>query len=90
MKTQKLGQEAAFATSCENLQSEQTWQSGMSKRFYAACAAMQGIVSNNELRHALALDSSNAHFNPEKLSHDAFLIKYAYQLADELLRQEGG
>jgi len=46
---------------------------GMSKRFYAACAAMQGIVSSNECGIA---------HNPETV------VKWAYALADELLKQE--
>lgn len=44
---QKLGQESAFPTDVRDsgalFNKECT---GMSKRFYAACAAMQGLLSN--------------------------------------------
>lgn len=41
----KLGQEPAF--SCVTGDTSNGYlQEGMSKRFYAACAAMQGILSN--------------------------------------------
>ena len=76
MKKEKLGQEPAFATSCENLQSQETWQSGMSKRFYAACAAMQGLISTGKY-------TENGAYNP-------VIGKISFKLADELLRQEGG
>jgi hypothetical protein len=39
----KLGQEPAFAKETLPIYG----QIGMSKRFYAACAAMQGILANN-------------------------------------------
>ena len=44
MATEKLGQEPAFATSAQ-LEGEPIYQAGMSKRFYAACAAMQGMLA---------------------------------------------
>ena len=49
---------------------------GISKRFYAACAAMQGILANPKV---------------ELLGKDVItitLIKSSYKLADELLKQE--
>ena len=54
---------------------------GMSKRFYAACAAMQGLISN---------------YPKERLVNDGFIactdhaqiVGQAYELADELLKQE--
>ena len=48
-------------------------QSGMSKRFYAACCAMQGIMSSNECG----------------VGHSPVTaVKWAYAIADELLTQE--
>lgn len=52
---------------------------GMSKRFYAACAAMQGILASP---------------GNEPKSEETFpeyyrkLVKASYMLADELLKQE--
>lgn len=54
---------------------------GISKRFYAACAAMQGLI---------------IHFPYERTVNNGYialvdhtdLIKQSYQLADELLKQE--
>jgi hypothetical protein len=67
----KLGQEPAFATSSvRNINREPTvvYTDGMSKRFYAACAALQS-------GHCLCPTTERT-------------IKYAYELADELLKQE--
>jgi len=49
---------------------------GMSKRFYAACAAMQGLlVAGGTIRNeSIAVEE---------------LITISYGLSDELLRQEG-
>ena len=50
---------------------------GISKRFYAACAAMQGTLSNpNGLQ-----SNGNAHTYVS-------LVEHCYKCADELLRQE--
>lgn len=56
---------------------------GMSKRFYAACAAMQGIMANYELLQAY-IKGSGANGK----SHLSFVAEYAYEAADELLKQE--
>ena len=42
MENEKLGQEPAFPMS----QPINEYEIGMSKRFYAACAAMQGFISS--------------------------------------------
>lgn len=47
---------------------------GISKRFYAACAAMQGLLS--------------AYSGDKHLPSDNEIISSAYDLADELLKQE--
>jgi len=69
-----LGQEPAFPMS----DGRDFAPVGMSKRFYAACAAMQGILSSN----------------PEYLHGNisapiaSYAAEYSYQIADELLKQE--
>ena len=75
---QKLGKEPAFPDPSRGMEqsiSNQTpWANpeGMSKRFYAACAAMQGLLSNS-----LAIDSEFDN-----------ICKAAFMAADELLKQE--
>lgn len=75
---QKLGQEPAFATSAD-LCGEAVYQEGMSKRFYAACAAMQGLLSNSFVNTALSQ-------NPEVQNTE--VVNKAYAIADELLKRE--
>jgi len=78
MNDEKLGQEPAFA--CMYGTSENGYlQEGMSKRFYAACMAMQGLLSNHVYMDNLAYKFENG---------DIELVKDAYEIADELLRQE--
>lgn len=48
---------------------------GASKRFYAACAAMQGLLANPQF-------ITNCGGSPK------VIIEYSYELADKLLRQE--
>lgn len=48
--------------------------SGISKRFYAACAAMQGMAANKNLI-------------PNRATFE-YIGKYAWDIADELLKQE--
>lgn len=66
MEKEKLGQEQAFADE---------YNTGMSKRFYAACAAIQGIMAN-------------VRAEPTEDSHFKNMAEDAYRIADELLRQE--
>lgn len=49
---------------------------GMSKRFYAACAAMQGLLAGTHANMSNGMVQASG------------TIKKAYQLADELLKQE--
>ena len=74
----KLGQEPAFANTetynPNNMECNGTYESGMSKRFYAACAAMQGLIANSYIQCSTASDVD--------------LISKSYELADELLKQE--
>ena len=77
MENQKLGQEPAFSCTYEMKISGQNrlyYHDGMSKRFYAACAAMQGIMANS---------------NSEMINLDAIgVARIAFEYADELLKQE--
>ena len=73
MNTKKLGQEPAFA--CMYGTSENGYlQEGMSKRFYAACMAMQGLIAG--------CDVYSGGFDPE------WVAKAAFSMADKLLKQE--
>lgn len=65
--SEKLGQEPAFPYPTIH-------ESGISKRFYAACAAMSGICAD-----------PNIVLNGEKLIIN---VETAYAVADELLKQE--
>ena len=67
-----LGQEPAFP--CEHFPQDSTIE-GISKRFYAACSAMQGLLSRD-------LPKEQNYYYTE------ILIQKAYRYADELLKQE--
>lgn len=72
--TEELGQEPAFPlTPVIN-----EYSCGISKRFYAACAAMQGIISVGP--------NSNGQIG--SINHIQNTIKFAYKYADEFLKQE--
>lgn len=75
MSTEKLGQEPTFPLGAGGY----TPEYGMSKRFYAACMAMQGLLSNHVYMDNLAYKFENG---------DIELVKDAYEIADELLSQE--
>ena len=72
---EKLGQETAFPSvsdiSHDGNDTMISGTNGMSKRFYAACAAMQGLLS--------------CYGNSKR---DDSIIKWSFQYADELLKQE--
>lgn len=70
MENLLLGQEPAFPTEFGIDYSNK----GMSKRFYAACAAMQGLMANTHPTYILMSIENKAH--------------WAYSAADELLKQE--
>lgn len=82
MKEEKLGQEPAFPLPADvgvNYYFNKVIPdpaNGMSKRFYAACAVMQGILANSQ-------------FITDCGGSPKVIIEYSYELADELLRQEG-
>lgn len=69
--------EPAFPITIQNEQEETMLNEGllkhgMSKRFYAACAAMQGLLASPAI----------------KIPQYELIIKTAYIFADELLKQE--
>ena len=72
-QNEKLGQESAFPIGYDTGYDA---SKGMSKRFYAACMAMQGILSNTNLVDSLTADSR------------IWVVQRAFILADELLKQE--
>lgn len=74
MEESKLGKEAAFPSKSQHY-SELVINKGMSKRFYAACAAIQGILANE-------------HINPNGIMPIKNKVAIAYQYADELLKRE--
>ena len=78
---QKLGQESAFGFSAYTDPKEGMGQNlthakreGMSKRFYAACAAMQGMLANPDTRNWARSEEC--------------VIESAYRHADALLHLE--
>ena len=83
----KLGQEPAFPNE-NTMDCQPPYCYGMSKRFYAACAAMQGILAgdSNTLTCTTKDDVLSAH---KTYSYDhSKIVKNAFKLADELLKQE--
>lgn len=65
-------------------------QHGMSKRFYAACAAMNGILSSH--KEGLYCDrqegASSIGIKEKQILNTNNLVKLSYKIADELLMQE--
>ena len=93
----KLGQEPAFSQSLANDNNGSIYSSndkshidaGMSKRFYAACAAMQGLLAGEH--RALTCVKSGSHTNYGGYDYTynfQKLIENSYKLSDELLKQE--
>jgi hypothetical protein len=77
MAKSKLGLEPAFACTYEikiSGENKLCYHEGMSKRFYAACAAMQGLCADPNI----ALDEKGI----------ISATQLAYRCADELLSQE--
>lgn len=75
----KKGQESAFPLDADiiSMCGEKPNPFGISKRFYAACVAMQGLLANSYW----AQTNANG-INPKGL------VKNSYEIADELLSQE--
>ena len=62
-----------FSYGEQEFKTEVVFHRGMSKRFFAACCAMNGIMANNEC--------GIGHIPQE-------VVKWAYSIADEMLREE--
>lgn len=81
MENKKLGQEPAFPPSREMQELSpdcEGYHVGMSKRFYAACAAMQGILASSKFDVVSGYGAG----------HDVTVARKAFEFADELLRRE--
>lgn len=92
---EKLGRESAFPSKNysisvptdkfsygeQEFKMKDVLQSGISKRFYAACIAMQGIISNSLIVESLSKNKNTSETTLE-------IIKMAYECSDELLKQE--
>lgn len=98
-KNKKLGQEPAFPCEVGFLDGEIRQQhqngnytaldNGMSKRFYAACAAMQGILSGKHENLQCNRKGDSAFPINQTLSYNFEKIAInAFKIADELLKQE--
>ena len=92
----KLGQEPAFPFFKENesgfgdtivvydscgAKAFYPFEKGMSKRFYAACMAMQGILANSNWAESMRIKDDWDEYK-ERVASASF------EVADELLRQE--
>ena len=84
--SEKLGQEPAFAGSISANDGRDFYEEGMSKRFYAACAAMQGLLSNPERYKYISEKVILGELSQQEATEKN--IKKAYYFADELLKQE--
>ena len=80
MNKEKIGQEPAFSAFQGEMHSTQI---GMSKRFYAACAAMQGMLSSDIIMNTV-VDIKTKTLK----GFDEIVAQMAYEFADELLKQE--
>jgi len=78
MNKNKLGQEPAFPETHDNTDVNRFVIPGMSKRFYAACAAMQGLCSTE----LLGITVQRASVRCQEV------VALAYKYADELIKQE--
>lgn len=95
MENKKLGQEPAYPsefdpqtmsfTGCKDIEFKKEYEKhtcGMSKRFYAACSAMRGLLANSTVASKL-----HEHDVPQEEQINS-IIKASYEYADKLLEQE--
>ncbi len=75
---QELNNTPAFAAAAG-----ECYEQGMNKRFYAACAVMQGLLANSGFYWQGSGLENLSGVTPELAAN------LAYQYADELLKQEG-
>ena len=71
----KLGQEPIFPVNDDNYGNVGMHSIGISKRFYAACCAMQGILAN-------------PHFRETAGNNPIVISELSFEMADEILKQE--
>ena len=79
-KKKRLGEEPAFPRAGGTSFGGEYWeaQDGMSKRFFAACSAMRGLISANPKYLQGTQD----------VPFTGMLIKISFEYADELLKKE--
>lgn len=75
---EKLGQEPVFPILNSEVNAE---YNGASKRFYAACAAMQGLLANSDWAKTAKIPDDFDEYKDR-------VISASYEFADELLKQE--
>lgn len=86
MENNKLGQEPAFPIIEERYDGvsqvfkQECVDAGMSKRFYAACCAMQGLLANESGFYINETETTKTSL-PNK-------ARFAFMCADEILKQE--
>ena len=80
MTKEKLGSEPAFPFSQKYSSSSEN-HLGISKRFYAACAAMQGMLSNPDW-------VKTANIPDDFDEYVTRVVSASFDFSDELLRQE--
>jgi hypothetical protein len=83
MSNNKLGTELAFPINEMGADRELSFNPGMSKRLYIACAAMQGILNSQIIMEAAIRVGEKTNTGT-----DYAVCKMAYEFADELLKQE--
>lgn len=82
MEKEKLGLEPEFPMPTDN---SDLRRYGINKRFYAACAAMQGLLSNPNSAYQM-----NATLRRQPTSEEAvsMIVNQSFIIADELLTKE--
>ena len=80
---EKKGQESAFPFDLCN-DGHHSDEAGMSKRFYAACAAIPGILASPTLGKRFAEQFPDC--SPQKTYE--IVVRAAFDVSDELLKQE--
>jgi hypothetical protein len=88
METRDLKNDTAFPTPdyiMENSCKIDFNPIGMSKRFYAACAAMQGLLANPNTAGQLSRQLPKS--APIEAAYSSVVVT-AYSIADEMLKQE--
>lgn len=95
MSKEKLGQEPAFAYQITLANGEMVESIGMSKRFYAASIVLQGLCANpknTKIGSNLFIRAIQLFFPKinivSTIGNCKDMVSIAYDMADELLKQE--